>query len=110
MGPLSCLSLAPLSPLSRLSIAWSRLSLSPLSSMSGLHLACISPTSRLHLACISPASRLHLADALGDAPPGKCGPLRCSAVSRPYLGRISAVSRAPGGPPPPLCHLGALHR
>merc|ERR1711920_1008004 len=97
-----CLPRAPLAPLSRPSLA----SLSPgLASLSRL-----SSMSGLHLACISPASRLHLADALGDAPPGKCGPLRCSAVSRPYLGRISAVSRAPGGPPPPLRHLGALHR
>merc|ERR1711920_872249 len=87
-SPLSCLSLASLSPLYRL--------VSPLSLAS---LVYVWPTSRLHLACIS-RMRLEM-HHLANADP--CG-------ARPYLGRISAVSRAPGGPPPPLRHLGALHR
>merc|ERR1712083_263349 len=97
-------SLSPLSrlsrpPPSRLSLASLSPGLASLSRLSRLCLAYISPASRLHLACIS-RMRLEM-HHLANADP--CG-------ARPYLGRISAVSRAPGGPPPPLRHLGALHR
>merc|ERR1711920_1003606 len=82
-SPLSCLSLASLSPLYRL--------VSPLSLAS---LVYVWPTSRLHLACISPASRgcAWRCTTWQMRTPAVLG--RISAVSRPYLGRISRSRRA----------------